>query len=136
MLNQPVNKPISAKEYELIENYYYVWDKHDVQYALMVPKGFVCDGASVPRFCWSLLGIHPDGLNRAAALVHDYLYLMSGETKTFLDGQSAIMNWKRRDADRLFCRILRESGVSKFKRRMMYRAVRIFGRFYWGKSRN
>ena len=36
-----------------------------------VPRGFMSDGASIPRFLWSLAGGPLDGPYRDAALVHD-----------------------------------------------------------------
>ena len=38
-----------------------------VRRRILIPKGFVYDGASVPRLVWTLSGILPDGLIRAAA---------------------------------------------------------------------
>ncbi|MEW8044190.1 MAG: DUF1353 domain-containing protein [Candidatus Sedimenticola endophacoides] len=39
--------------------------------------------------------------------------------------------WSRREADRLFARIMREAGVSRFKRRVAFIGVRLFGWFSW-----
>ena len=75
---QPVNIPVllgSGEEgYKLVETYSYSWTMPDrLRRAITIPKGFTYDGASVPRLVWTLSGITPDGLIRAAALVHDFI---------------------------------------------------------------
>ncbi|MCB1137248.1 MAG: DUF1353 domain-containing protein [Leptospiraceae bacterium] len=107
---------------------------------ISVPSGFTYDGASVPRIAWSLTGIRPDGLLRAAAAVHDWIYrwagdLPEGSHEFRIDAsewQVAIGRWKRKDADRLFGRMMREAGVGAIKRKMAYVAVRLMGRLGWG----
>jgi hypothetical protein len=44
-----------------------------------VPKYFVTDLASVPRFFWSWL--RPDGLYAYAAVIHDYLYWTQAQSR-------------------------------------------------------
>lgn len=107
---------------------------------ISVPSGFTYDGASVPRMAWSLTGIRPDGLLRAAAAVHDWMYRWAGDlpegSHEFRIGrrnwQTAIGRWKRKDADRLFGRMMREAGVGPIKRKMAYFAVRLMGGLAWG----
>jgi len=106
---------------------------------IRIPAGFTYDGASVPRIAWSITGIRPDGLLRAAAAVHDWIYHWSGDlpagSQTFcVDGmewKNAIGTWKRKDCDRLFGRMLREAGVPSLKRKMAYIAVRLMGGLSW-----
>ena len=137
-LHQPLIIPISEDEYELVQRYTYEWKLYDkpLQY-LKVPEGFIYDGASVPRWLWSISGIRPDGLNRAASLLHDYLYSRKGilpkmsHMKYTDKWVPADHVWDRKEADRLFCRLLREAGVSKVKRLIAYGAVRIFGGSSW-----
>ena len=76
-----------------------------------VPVGFVTDFASVPRAFWRL--IPPWGRYSPAAVVHDYLY-----------GQD---DWPKAEADRAFLDLMRQVGVPRWKRTMMYWAVRWFG---------
>jgi hypothetical protein len=130
---------VSEKDYRLVEDYTYAWTKGEFDYRITVPTGFTYDGASVPRVAWTVSGIRPDGLIRAAALIHDWIYNFKGllpeGSHEFLDAegrwQTVYGRWSREDTDRLFGRIMRESGVPKFKRRMAYRAVRLFGWLYW-----
>jgi hypothetical protein len=139
-LKQPLIVPITNKHYRLVEQYAYHWDLGGTRNRIVIPRGFTYDGASVPRLAWTLSGITPDGLIRAAALVHDWIYRHKGRlpqgSQQYREGnepwQDAYGAWSRRDADRLFARIMREAGVSKWKRRMAYRAVRWFGGSAWG----
>jgi len=76
-----------------------------------VPAGFISDFASIPRLFWRVLP--PWGEYNRAAVVHDYLYRTHLRT--------------RAGADDLFLALMVELGVSRWKRRVMYRAVRMFG---------
>ena len=76
-----------------------------------IPKGFVFDGASVPRILWWLFP--PAGRYMVAALLHDYLL--------GLDKVS------RADADAFFLLVMKKLGVAVWRRFIMWGAVRIFG---------
>ncbi len=84
-------------------------DESDV---IEVPAGFITDLATVPRIFWMLLP--PDGKYAKAAIIHDYLYDNALRTK--------------READRIFLDGMTVLGVPKWKRTIMYYAVRLFGR--------
>ncbi|MEE8251015.1 MAG: DUF1353 domain-containing protein [Gemmatimonadales bacterium] len=136
---QPDSVPVTDKLYRLDEEYEYCWELLDTRYRIVIPAGFIYDGASIPRFVWTLTGLRPDGLHRAGALVHDWIYRHKGKlpasSHQYLDknGQwrNVIGQWSRKDADRMFARLMREFGVSKFRRRMAYRGVRLFGWMSW-----
>jgi|GEM_PF-544550 len=138
-LHQPAITPISDRYYRLVDSYEYAWTFEDKRRRIVVPKGSVNDGASVPWFLWTLSRLRPDGLVRAAALIHDWIYRHTGklppescqeETSpgVWTDIETP---WVRRDTDRLFSRMLREAGVHKLKRRMAFRAVHWFGSLSW-----
>ena len=138
-LEQPLTIPISDKDYRLVADYRYECfaDPHPVQ-QIHIKEGFVFDGASVPRICWTLTGIRPDGLLRAASLVHDFIYRHKGSVPEYSHQYGharglvpANHYWTRQEADKLFCRMMREAGVSKFKRRLAYYSVRSFGWMSW-----
>ncbi|EDQ5128059.1 DUF1353 domain-containing protein, partial [Salmonella enterica] len=80
-----------------------------------VPVGFVTDLATVPRIFWSLLP--PDGEYAKAAIIHDYLY------------HYPLRN--RKESDLIFLDGMKVLGVPKWKRIIMYLAVRIFGWKYY-----
>lgn len=136
-MEQPIIIPINASQYRLLADYRYEWDGPRGRHLIVVPSGAVTDGASVPRILWSLTGITPDGLHRPAAIVHDWLYDHAGRIETLIraDGSDqwnpSSVPWSRYDADRIFARILREVGVSRIRRRLMYRGVRVGGWWPW-----
>lgn len=82
-------------------------------------KGFVTDFASVPRRLWSV--VDPWGKPLLAAVTHDYLY-WSGR-------------YPRAVADGVFLLLMERLEVPLWRRRVMYRAVRMFGWAPWRKHR-
>ncbi|EBL9832047.1 phage tail protein [Salmonella enterica] len=92
-------------------------DESDV---ISVPAGFVTDLATVPRIFWVLLP--PDGKYAKAAIIHDYLYDNALRTK--------------KEADKIFLDGMAVLGVPKWKRIIMYWAVRLFGRGMYDKGRD
>ncbi|ECO0849866.1 DUF1353 domain-containing protein [Salmonella enterica subsp. enterica serovar Newport] len=83
-----------------------------------VPAGFITDLATIPRIFWSLMP--PDGRYAKAAIIHDYLYDNALRTK--------------KEADLIFLDGMAVLGVPKWKRIVMYLAVRIFGRGNYSKD--
>ncbi|EAV6337749.1 TPA: DUF1353 domain-containing protein [Salmonella enterica subsp. enterica serovar Bareilly] len=100
--------------YEPFE-FYLSEDNSDV---ISVPAGFVTDLATVPRVFWSVMP--PDGKYAKAAIIHDYLYDNALRTK--------------KEADLIFLDGMAVLGVPKWKRIVMYLAVRIFGRGNYSKD--
>ena len=143
LFKQPVTIPISDKLYMLIEPYEYRWQHGINSYKLVIPRGFETDIASVPRWVWSLFGILPDGLHRAAAVLHDFLYRYNKPHGERLTGYYFKLDafglwqdishypWSRKQCDRLFMRVMREAGTVKWKRRAMFWAVRAVGWYGW-----
>lgn len=88
---------------------------------IRVPAGYVTDGASVPRLAWAYMP--PDGLHRAASVIHDWLYDQRGVTW--------FKKFTRQETDLLFHKILRLSGVGKIRAYIAFAAVRAGGWTYW-----
>ncbi len=135
---QPDVLPVTDKIYRLDEDYSYCWIKNSIENRISIPAGFRYDGASVPRLLWTITSIRRDGLIRAAALVHDWIYIHAGrlpegshQYKVGGNWVDVYGRWKRKQADLLFARLMREADYSKTKRRLAYLAVRVFGRFSW-----
>ena len=82
-----------------------------------IPRGFVCDGASVPRFFWRFLG-HPfDRYHLKPGIRHD---------RGYAEGKVP-----RKVLDRRYRRDLKEEGLGLFKRNLEYIGVRLFGRRHY-----
>lgn len=74
---------------------------------VIIPIGFVTDLASVPRLFWPICP--PYGKHLEAAVLHDFL----------------IRNdWSREKADREFMHAMRKAGVKRWRRMVMFWAVR------------
>ena len=87
-------------------------------YRITVPKGFITDLASVPRSFWTIFP--PFGRYTPAAVIHDFLYSRYNSTGI-----------NRTLSDKIFLHIMKELGVSFLKRKIMYKAVRLFGKTSW-----
>lgn len=85
-----------------------------------IPQDFVCDVASIPPIFYSLIG-GPLGQYAPAAVVHDRLYRIQARP--------------RKEADQIFLEAMSVLGVSFWKRRAMYLAVRIGGWHPWNKQK-
>lgn len=131
----PVILHDGSEGYRLCETYVYTWEAEGAIWRIVIPEGFEYDGASVPRLLWSIVGVSRDGLHRAAALVHDWIYRHGGilpDASFWKDNHSIeCFPWRRHQADKLFANILALSGVSRLKRRLMYLGVRAGGWIAW-----
>jgi hypothetical protein len=75
----------------------------------VAPAGSVTDGASIPRYLWSLMGGPFEGQYRNASVLHDAAY----EKK----------NRPWQDCDRMFYYAMRCSGVNAVEAKTMFYAV-------------
>lgn len=85
--------------------------------AVRIPEGFTCDGASIPRLFWRVIGSPWTGRYTRAAVLHDFLY-----RRQFCG---------RKAADKAFLVAMQVEGVSWWKRRLIYYAVRWGGQPAW-----
>lgn len=122
--DSPVFAQIGPRKFELREPLKYEGNRDE----WLVPVGFTTDLASVPQFLWSMFP--PFGNYTTAAIIHDFLYEERPLSRHPAGGYEPI---SRKDADGVFLRIMKEEGVSWWRRRVMYRAVRTFGWTYWQK---
>ena len=132
----------------LLEDYSYSWnidarhpetgDKFELNTTIHVKKGFRWDGASVPKILWPF-GLLPDGKHRAAALIHDFIYIHKGKlpsgsfTSTYPNKEIHDQHgsFSRKDSDRLFGRMMKEAGVKGWKKTFMKWGVKTLGWIYW-----
>lgn len=101
----PIIRAINAEQWELMEPMTFA-------YGFTVPKGFVTDLASIPKWLW-FIGRPTNIKFQRAAVAHDWLL-------------SRVEVPKCR-ADRVFFELLKEDGVSLWKARIMYITVKVFG---------
>lgn len=86
---------------------------------IVVPAGFECDLASVPRVLWWWAS--PDGKYRAAAVIHDFLY--------------RTQECSRRAADAVFYHAMRAAGVRRTQALAMWAGVRLGGWVAWRRNK-
>ncbi len=129
---QPDMRPHDKRKYKLMREYAVIVVSPTAGILEMcVPKGFISDGASVPRAVWTSSGLTPDGLLRAAALIHDWLYRYKGKVNLYTQELYGVYKedeyiTKRVDADKIFYDLMRAAGVSFYRANIAYYAVRWF----------
>lgn len=84
---------------------------------VIVPDGYLSDGASVPRFFWRILSPEIDPITLAPSIGHDYLY------------EKKMMT--RKETDQWYRKELIENGYPKWKATLTYWGVRLFGWRHW-----
>ena len=104
-------KDLMNGKFELVGDYVYQIEN----YVIKVPQGFITDYASIPRIFRPI--VLPYGKHSGACVVHDYLY-----------SKGCDLNIERKKADKIFLEILKEEGVNPILARLMYIAVRCFGK--------
>lgn len=119
-----------------------LWGLHDplsyrpsnAEDTITVPKGFVTDLASIPRWGWIVLP--PDGPWVKGAVIHDFLYATrgAGTWKTHPSGNTRTGPYTRREADWILRDALGNRGVGVLRRNLIWAAVRIGGGGGWGKD--
>ena len=86
-------------------------------YSVTVKKGFDFDGASIPKWLWSIYGSPLNGNYVVASLIHDGLY--------------ASQKVSKRVSDKVFLDVMKQLNVGYIKRTSMYLAVKMFGGKDW-----
>lgn len=94
---------------------------------VIIPAGFETDFASVPQLFWSI--VPPMGKYFIAAVLHDYFYREPGSRTDVAVIYDRVIT--REFADYIFLEEMVDLGVSWWKRKIMYKAVRMFGGSSW-----
>lgn len=100
---------------------YYLDDKGS---HVLVPKGFLTDGASVPKIFHRMLP--PWGEYGQCAIVHDYLCETGRYYVRNSKGQFDIQTINRKQADEIFFEAMRRIGVPSNKRKYIETAVKLY----------
>lgn len=97
--------PGGAYQWTVVRAWRYAMAGQDVH--IIVPAGFQSDLASVPRLFWAI--VPPYGKHLEASIMHDYL---------------CYSGWSRAKADREFLHAMKRAGVKRWRRMVMFWAVR------------
>ena len=121
---------LGGRTWEIVKDWHYSLDGVDY----VVPKGFVFDGASVPKFLASWLS--PVGVLLVGGLVHDYGYKYETlYTKNKGDWKKNC-GWKtQKDMDIIFRDINIEQNGFHFLNYLAYWALRLGGFAAWNGHR-
>lgn len=116
------------REAVLLREFHYESDLADA--IIVVPVGFLYDGASVPRVFWNIVG--PFGRVLRASVIHDWLYTV----KRIELSPDNFLIVDQKLADDIYLEALyvdREPpwNITWFQRNGAYRAVRNFGGEAW-----
>ncbi len=104
-----------GRRWQLRKSFTYHFGSQHSRFIIRVPKGFITDFASVPRFLWGWIPYW--GKWGKASVIHDYLYQTHQVERSI--------------ADAIFYEAMLVEGTKKWKARLMYRAVRLFGFLSW-----
>ena len=112
-MDRVVVQPIDKDKFRVYKDFLYL--------GVYVPKGFVTNGANIPRIFWSLFPPNsPEYLS--AVVLHDYMCAKNG-----------VFTYK--EADEMFHRAMLEIGVSKWKADLFYFWVKWYHKFKVFKNR-
>jgi hypothetical protein len=116
-------------EWKVVMNFWIILPDYQ---AILIPAGFVFDGASIPKIFRGLLS--PVGVLLVAAMVHDYAYqhhyIMFGEHGPPIKKKYM----SKAEADSLFLEIADYTNGLPWLNRIAYLAVRQYGIGAWSKS--
>lgn len=90
---------------------------------IIIPKGFTCDGSSIPRPVWSIVGHPLHGHHAPVGFLHDWV-LRSG------------MFVRRKPCDLIYLEAHKSLGTNFFLRHICYRSIRIFSIICFGDKIN
>lgn len=106
---------VLKKDYwHTVEGFIYYIGSLNSNRFVVVPRGFLSDGASVPRLLRPL--VHPMGRNSQAAFLHDYLtetYMISVKDPETGEVRQQLVD--RKMVDEIFYEALTVLGVDKFE---------------------
>ncbi len=122
-------QPISKREWKILEEFSFYADtdtKRD--WIISVPEGDTTDFASIPRCLHWLLPPWHHSYGKAA-VIHDYLYKGGFIT---VQGTGERYYPSKLESDKIFLEGMIVLNAPVYRRRVMYRAVRIGGTGHWG----
>ena len=103
---------VGERLWQVERSFSYYIGKEEIEYVI-VPQGFLTDFASVPKGFWNIFP--PDGEYTQAAVLHDFCCTTN--------------SFPQLKTDRIFYEAMGVLGVPKWKRIIMYCAVRVWHGF-------
>lgn len=120
--NALVVSPLSdGNSWVMLQEFTYHIGTENNNNIIVASKGFVTDFASVPRLFWMV--IPKWGRYGNAAVIHDWLYWNQSEK---ID---------RKKADSILLEAMTVLNVSKWRKTIIYRTVKLFGWIAWNRNK-
>ncbi len=107
-----------GRNWKLVKSFNYHFGSQHSRFIIKVPKEFITDFASVPRFLWGWIPYW--GKWGKASVIHDYLYHTHQVERSI--------------ADAIFYEAMLVEGTNSKVARLMYYAVRLGGWLAWHKK--
>lgn len=115
--HSPLIRLINDGQAILEEDFLFKIKVKEKNYEVLIKAGFVFDGASIPRFCWRIIG-HPFQMPLlVCATPHDILYASESFTQS--------------ECDWIFIELMQLVKINWIKRNLVWSAVRCGGYFVW-----
>jgi len=111
-----------SRQWELTEDFFYSINGVD----FVIPKGFICDATSIPKFLRTILS--PTGILLVGGLVHDYGYRYT--TLRLADGTET-RSYSQKELDQIFRDINIQVNGFKAINYVPYYMLRLFGWWAW-----
>ena len=128
-----IAKKRSGSEWELAEPLFYHVGNSESSEVIVIPAGFVTDGASTPFGIRNLLP--KDGTYTPAACIHDALYRYKG-ILPFGWFSGLPKEYNRKCCDEIFAEAMNVLSVPVWKINTMFWALRFFGWASWNRKEN
>lgn len=101
-------------------------DTDERRFSFKIKKGYIWNGADIPRCFWRLVGSRTDNAFLTASMVHDFML----ENKKFIMEEvlknSMFVKEYRRLTSLIFRQILKDTGTGTIKANVMAWCVQIF----------
>jgi len=141
-LAQPRIEPHPTKDgiFVLLKDFSTEWKAEGLKQQLNAKAGFEFDLASVPWPARAITGFTPSSFKWTPPFWHDFIYERGGnlpkgsyrewdgDLNGWVDSKKI---WTRKNADRFFCRLMKDDGVGKKRRWLAFWAVRAGGWLAW-----
>ena len=139
-MQMPVLRPVpfnkADKRLRTLLGYIRKWEVAETYYipvpgsfTILIPAGFIFDGASIPKIIRCLLS--PMGVLLIPAIVHDFCYHMHFLHVEDKNGTRNLKIITKEEADLLFLKIANEANGMPWINNQAYLAVKYFGHKAW-----
>lgn len=118
---EKITEGINRGKFLLLERFEYHIGSKNSEEIIIVPAGFISDGATIPPILWPIIG-HPMANYAQGAFLHDILY----RDKVY----------SRKRCDEIFLESMVVLEIALWKRKIIYWGLRVGGWYSWNKGKS